>query len=75
MFSASEVLTDSTRALASRAWGRAPHNVYGATETAGIAAECGQHSGLHLFEDLVITEIVDEHNQPCHPACTARRCW
>ena len=67
VFSASEVLTDSTRALAIRAWGRAPHNVYGATETAGIAAECGQHPGLHLFEDLVITEVVDEHNRPVPP--------
>ena len=64
VFSASEVLTDSTRGLATRAWGRAPHNVYGATETSGIAAECGQHRGLHLFEDLVLTEVVDEHNRP-----------
>ncbi len=67
VFSASEVLTDSTRALASRAWGRAPRNVYGATETAGIAAECGQHPGMHLFEDLVITEVVDEDNRPVPP--------
>lgn len=64
VFSASEVLTDSTRALAARAWGITPFNVYGATETAGIAAECGQHDGMHLFEDLVLAEIVDEHNQP-----------
>ena len=64
VFSASEVLTDATRALASRAWGTAPRNVYGATETAGIAAECGQHPGMHLFEDLVITEIVDENDRP-----------
>jgi phenylacetate-coenzyme A ligase PaaK-like adenylate-forming protein len=23
-----------------------------------------QHRGLHLFEDLVLTEVVDEHNRP-----------
>jgi phenylacetate-CoA ligase len=64
VFSASEILTDSTRRLASAAWGRPPYNVYAATETSGIAAECGEHAGMHLFEDLVITEVVDADNQP-----------
>ena len=73
VFSASEVLTDSTRKLATVAWARAPFDVYGATETAGIAAECGQHRGLHLFEDLVITEIVDEHNRPVPPGVYGAR--
>ena len=67
VFSASEVLTDSTRRLASAAWSQTPRNVYGATETAAIAAECGQHPGMHLFEDLVITEVVDEDNRPVAP--------
>jgi len=64
VFSASEVLTDSTRALTESAWTVSPHNVYGATETSGIAADCGHHRGMHLFEDLVITEVVDENNRP-----------
>jgi phenylacetate-coenzyme A ligase PaaK-like adenylate-forming protein len=42
-------------------------NVYGATETSGIAADCDRHAGMHLFEDLVITEIVDEHHRPVPP--------
>ena len=67
IFSASEVLTDATRRLAADAWGRPPYNVYGATETSGIAAECGQHAGLHLLEDLVITEVVDPDNRPVPP--------
>jgi phenylacetate-coenzyme A ligase PaaK-like adenylate-forming protein len=67
VFSASEVLTDSTRKLATKAWGRSPHNVYAATETSGIAAECGEHTGMHLFEDLVITEVVGADNQPVPP--------
>jgi phenylacetate-CoA ligase len=45
----------------------APYNVYAATETSGIAAECGQHSGMHLFEDLVLTEIVDDDTRPVPP--------
>src|SRR5829696_3566560 len=67
VFSASEVLTDSTGRLAQAAWGRVPFNVYAATETSGIAAECDQHTGMHLFEDLVITEVVDAGNRPVPP--------
>src|SRR4249920_4050845 len=67
LFSASEVLTDSTRRLATTAWNRKPYNVYAATETSGNAAECDQHAGMHLFEDLVITEVVDSNNQPVPP--------
>lgn len=64
IFSASEVLTAEGRRRIKTAWGREPMNVYAATETAGIAAECGHHSGLHLFEDLVITEVVDSNYRP-----------
>jgi phenylacetate-coenzyme A ligase PaaK-like adenylate-forming protein len=64
VFSASEVLTDETRRRAEDAWGRKPFNVYAATEPAGVASECDRHEGMHLFEDLVIPEIVDENNSP-----------
>ena len=64
VFSASEVLTDATRALARQAWTTRPFNVYGATETSGVAADCDRHPGMHLFEDLVLTEVVDEHHRP-----------
>lgn len=67
VFSASEVLTDETRRRAERAWGKKPFNVYAATEAAGIASECDRHAGMHLFEDLVITEVVDENNRPVPP--------
>jgi putative adenylate-forming enzyme len=65
--SASEVLTAETRAMATRAWGVPPFNVYAATETGGIAAECAHHRGLHLFEDLVIPEVVDDQYRPVPP--------
>jgi len=67
VFSASEVLTDRARRQAEAAWGKKPFDVYAATETAGIASECDLHRGMHLFEDLVITEIVDEYNRPVAP--------
>jgi phenylacetate-coenzyme A ligase PaaK-like adenylate-forming protein len=59
---ASEVLTDDSRKRIHRAWNCRPFDVYAATETAGIASECSLHR-MHLFEDLVITEVVDEKNR------------
>jgi putative adenylate-forming enzyme len=67
VFSASEVLTDRARRHAEAAWGKKPFDVYAATEPAGIASECDLHRGMHLFEDLVITEVVDEDNRPVPP--------
>jgi len=32
-----------------------------------LARECEQHRGMHLFEDLVITEVVDKDNRPVPP--------
>jgi phenylacetate-coenzyme A ligase PaaK-like adenylate-forming protein len=42
-------------------------NVYAGTENGGIAAECHQHRGMHLFEDLVIPEVVDDAYRPVPP--------
>lgn len=63
----SEVLTDFTRQIIEKAWGTKPFNQYAATESAMLAAECAEHRGLHLCEDLVIVEVVDENNQPAPP--------
>ena len=67
VLSASEVLIDETRRLVLEAYGTQPFNVYAATESAGIASECELHAGLHLHEDLVITEVVDEANRAVPP--------
>jgi phenylacetate-CoA ligase len=71
--SSSEVLTAEARAMAARAWHVPPFNVYAATETGGIAAECHQHRGMHLFEDLVIPEVVDDGYRPVPPGQTGAR--
>jgi phenylacetate-coenzyme A ligase PaaK-like adenylate-forming protein len=61
-----EVLTPDHRARIVDAWGRQPYNVYGSTESP-IAAECERHSGLHIFEDVMIPEVVDENGRPVPP--------
>ncbi|MFN8373457.1 MAG: phenylacetate--CoA ligase family protein [Anaerolineae bacterium] len=63
IFASAEVVTEETRRMVNSAWGDCLYNEYAATETAGIAAECQQHH-MHLFEDSVIVENVDEHYQP-----------
>ncbi|WP_222108055.1 phenylacetate--CoA ligase family protein [[Actinomadura] parvosata] len=71
--SSSEVLTEESRTMAARAWGVPPFNVYAATETGGIAAECDRHQGMHLFEDLVIPEVVDDAYRPVPPGVAGDR--
>ena len=59
----SEVLTAESRRRIHEAFAVEPFNVYAATEPAGIASECERHR-MHLYEDLVITEVVDDRNRP-----------
>lgn len=63
----SEVLTGRARRTIEQAWGRQPFNQYVATEGCVLGLECDQHAGLHLFEDLIIFEVVDEGNRPVAP--------
>jgi phenylacetate-CoA ligase len=66
VMSASEVLTDETRERLRSAFVVQPTNVYGTTETAGVASEC-RHGRMHRYEDLVIAEVVDGNNRPVPP--------
>ncbi len=67
VYTSSEVLTRQARNQAREAWGDEPFNQYAATETATIAAEHRKSRQMHFFEDLVLAEVVDEHNQPVPP--------
>lgn len=59
-----EVRTAEMRERIVKAWGRAPFNPYAASETGFIAADCACHAGLHVFEDQVQIEVVDESYRP-----------
>jgi putative adenylate-forming enzyme len=63
----SEVLTGHARRAIEQAWGRQPFNQYVATEACVLGLECDRHTGLHLFEDLVIFEVTDQDTQPVAP--------
>ena len=67
VFTSSEVLTEQTRRRIVQAWGERLFNQYAATESGSLAAECDHHRGMHLMEDLVIVEVVDQDNRPVPP--------
>ena len=67
VFTSSEVLTEETRKRIVQAWGERLFNQYAATESGSLAAECDHHRGMHLMEDLVIVEVVDQDNRPVPP--------
>jgi putative adenylate-forming enzyme len=69
----SEVLTDETRSAIADAFRVAPSNLYAASECGCIAASCGHGGGLHLSEDLVLVEIVDEDGRPVPSGETGAR--
>jgi putative adenylate-forming enzyme len=65
--SGSEILTDGTRQRIERTWHAQIFNIYAATESGVLASECTSHRGLHLYEDMIIVEVVDEQNRPVPP--------
>ena len=63
----SEVLTDEARGWIRDAWAVEPTEVYASTEILYLASSTPPHPGMHLYEDLAILEVVDEHNRPVPP--------
>ncbi|MDH4231672.1 MAG: hypothetical protein OEW04_06540 [Nitrospirota bacterium] len=58
-----EVLTMKMKQKITETWGVQPFNTYGMSESGLVfASDCSFHRGLHVYEDLFIAEVVDEHN-------------
>ncbi len=68
----SEVRTEEMTANIRAAWGVEPFNVYGTTEGM-YACDCEQHQGMHVFEDLGLMEVVDEHGDPVPDGVTGAK--
>lgn len=65
IFTSGEVRTPEMEKRIVAAWSRTPFNNYGVTETSAYSAvECDRHTGLHLFEDQVLIEVVDDDYRP-----------
>ncbi|MBN2186827.1 MAG: phenylacetate--CoA ligase family protein [Dehalococcoidia bacterium] len=58
-----EPLTEELRQRIQTVWQSSVFDIYGTQE--GLrSVECRFGEGMHLFEDLGIVEVVDEHNKP-----------
>ena len=64
VFNISELFSKQLRRDIENTWGIRPFDLYGTTECGVLGFDCELHSGLHLAEDMVITEIVDKEYRP-----------
>lgn len=58
-----EVCTDDMKQKMKTAWKTTPFNTYAMTEVPFFSTNCSLDRGIHIFEDLAILEVVDEHNR------------
>jgi phenylacetate-coenzyme A ligase PaaK-like adenylate-forming protein len=71
--SAAETLTQDVRDIAQAVWGARVLNAYGSTEANLIGVECRWSTGVHVAEDLLVLEVVDEHNRPVPAGVTGQK--
>ena len=69
----SEPLTEEDRAAIRDAWDVPVHNLWGSTEIGVQAVGCGSGDGLHVCEDEVVLERVDQAGTPVPPDEPAAR--
>jgi phenylacetate-coenzyme A ligase PaaK-like adenylate-forming protein len=62
--SSGETHTDELRDAIRAAWGTSSFELYAMTEAGILGSHCDHHSGIHLFEDQAIVEVVDEQGRP-----------
>jgi phenylacetate-CoA ligase len=66
-------LQPEDRAAIEKAWQAPIHNLWGSTEIGVQAVSCGHGEGLHICEDEVILERVDDDGIPVAPDAPAAR--
>lgn len=69
----SEPLLDEDRQAIREAWDAPVHNLWGSTEIGVQAVGCARGDGLHVCEDEVVLERVDESGAPVGPDEPAAR--
>lgn len=71
--STSEPLLPEVRAAAEEAFDAPVANCWGTSEGGVMAVGCWTSEGMHLNEDLVVVEAVDQHGNPVPPGETSAR--
>jgi phenylacetate-CoA ligase len=63
----SEVLTADAEGRIEAAWGVRACNAYAATEAPPMATSSLDHVGMHVWENSLVLEVVDENGRPVAP--------
>jgi putative adenylate-forming enzyme len=71
--STAETLTQDIRNLVRQTWGATVLNGYGTTEAGLIGTECEWNAGIHVAEDVLVFEVVDERDRPVPPGVAGHR--
>jgi phenylacetate-CoA ligase len=71
--SSAEVLVPEVRDMARRAWGADILDSYGCTEGGLLGTECDAVAGIHVAEDLLVFEAVDERGRAVPPGTPGAR--
>lgn len=70
-----EPLLDEQRSMMESAWGVAVGNVWASSEAGPMAVGCFRAPGMHLSEDQVIFEPVDDEGRPVPPGQKAAKVY
>jgi phenylacetate-CoA ligase len=73
LLSTAEVLVPAVRDMARRAWGTDTLDSYGCTEGGLLGTECEAVAGIHVAEDLLVFEAVDERGRAVSPGTPSAR--
>ncbi len=72
VFTSSETLYPIQREVVERAFQCKIFDKYGLSEMFFVATECEQHEGLHLNMEFVITQVLNEQDEPVAPGTEGR---
>jgi phenylacetate-CoA ligase len=67
-----EMLPHGTRELARDLWNAGLYDVYSASEIGSIAFQCPDHTGLHVQNEHVYVEVLNDDGSPCAPGESGR---
>ncbi len=62
-----ETMTAEVRNLVRQAWSQDPFDYYGTTEGGTHAVECREERRMHLLDDLLVMEVVDDDHRLVPP--------
>jgi len=67
-----EQVFDDQRTAIREVFGLEPYSRYGSHENYLLATECEQHTGMHVFAQDLVLEVVDEEGSPVAPGSEGR---